>query len=239
MKGKLLHNYPLKFNPNKKELIDYSMTQLKISPRSFADLGGVWGIDGAYTFYTLDTYNNVTGRLVDTHFTGEVEKKSNSYNRLELIKLNFGESIALEFIGQTDMIFLFDVLLHQVAPNWDEILEMYSNITNCFLIYNQQLVNSDKTVRLIDLGREKYQEYVPFSINHPHYEEFFDNLNEHNMEHKRIWRDIHSVWQWGITNHDLIERLKRLGFSIKFHKNCGKFSNFKYFEDHAFIFLKE
>jgi hypothetical protein len=46
--------------------------------------------------------------------------------RLKLIEGNFGESSIAEQIESVYVIFLFDVLLHQVSPDWDEILEMYS-----------------------------------------------------------------------------------------------------------------
>ncbi|MEM3672953.1 MAG: hypothetical protein QW468_01820 [Candidatus Bathyarchaeia archaeon] len=65
---------------------------------------------------------------------------------------------------------------------------------------------------------------------------------EVHPHHKRIWRDIHNVWQWGITDDDLIAKMKSLGFVLYYYKNCGIYHLFissKKFENHAFMFIKE
>lgn len=43
-------------NLDKKELTDYTFRRRNPPPHSFADLGGVWNVDGVYTFYTLSEY---------------------------------------------------------------------------------------------------------------------------------------------------------------------------------------
>lgn len=57
-------------NLDKKDLIDFAFLQQRFS--SFADLGGVWGVDGAYTFYTLDNKKVTAAYLVDTDLTNKV-----------------------------------------------------------------------------------------------------------------------------------------------------------------------
>ncbi len=55
------------FDNLKKEkiyLIDYLCQNNKIE--SFADLGGVWGVNGGYTFYGMRHYRIKTAFLVDT-----------------------------------------------------------------------------------------------------------------------------------------------------------------------------
>ena len=54
--GRILHGYPLAFNPDKRELLDRAFRDLPAGQRSFADLGGVWGIGAAYTFYLMDKF---------------------------------------------------------------------------------------------------------------------------------------------------------------------------------------
>ncbi len=46
-------------NPNKLELIDLAFRTLPV--RSFADLGGLWGVDAGYTFYALEHHAPTTG----------------------------------------------------------------------------------------------------------------------------------------------------------------------------------
>ena len=60
-------------NPDKKEAISQLWHQFK--PRSFADLGGVWAVDGGYTFYALEKHEAERAFLVDTDFTPTVQRK--------------------------------------------------------------------------------------------------------------------------------------------------------------------
>jgi hypothetical protein len=230
--------YPPNFNLDKKALIDFVFQRLGYKVRSFADLGGVWAVDAAYTFYTLDTYAPSRAYLVDTNFTEAVAMRSEHYPNLTTIEDNFGDRTIPETFGRVDSIFLFDVLLHQVKPDWDEILEMYAPITPCFVIYNQQWINHEKTVRLLDLGYEGYFANVPHDRNHPTYKTLFEKMYEMHPEHNRIWRDIHNCWQWGITDADLIAKLQTLGFTMQYYINCGRFGPLENFENHAFVFKK-
>ncbi len=234
-----LQGFPVNLNINKKALIDRAFQHiLSQAPASFIDLGGVWGVDGVYTLYTLDHHNIAQGYLVDTHLTDTVKEKQQQYPQLELISGNFGQSDIVKKLQPVDAIFLFDILLHQVNPNWDELLAMYAPFTSCFLIYNQQFMASETTVRLLDLGKEQYFENVPFNQDSPLYQALFENMYEMNIEHQRIWKDIHSVWQWGITDNDLRATMKTLGFTEQYYKNCGQFGTLANFQNHAFIFTK-
>ena len=60
----------------KKTLIDFAFQQMEPPPRSFADLGGVWNVDGAYTFYTLDTFPVDRAVLVDSAISDAVTEAS-------------------------------------------------------------------------------------------------------------------------------------------------------------------
>jgi hypothetical protein len=226
------------FNFDKKDLIDFTFGRCKPAPRSFADLGGVWGVDAAYAFYTLDTYNIESAFLVDTDFSDEVTARRQKFHNLKVIRGNFGEESVFEQIGSVDAIFLFDVLLHQVKPDWNEILQIYSDRTKYFIVFNQQWIKSKSTMRLLDLGREEYFNNVPHDQDHPTYKALFEKMYEIHPEHQRIWRDIHHVWQWGITDHDLLETIQNFGFTLQYYKNCGGLDTLENIEDHAFVFQK-
>jgi hypothetical protein len=226
------------FNKDKKQLIDYTFSCCRPVPDSFADLGGIWNVDGAYTFYTLSKFAPGHAFLIDTDFTEASLKKSQRITNLKILQGNFGEESVAEQIGKVDAIFLFDVLLHQVKPDWDEVLEMYSKRTNYFLVFNPQWTGSDKTIRLFDLGQEGYFKNVPHTEDHPVYKDLFEKMNEIHPLHKRIWKDLHNVWQWGITDHDLLVKMEELGYKMKWNKNCGRFGSLTNFENHAFVFQK-
>lgn len=234
----LVQGYPFKFDLTKKQTLDVAFTEVVPDARSFVDLGGVWRINGAYTFYLLDTYKFDRAFLVDTNVTQEVWAKRKSYPNLDLIEKNFSEPDMQRRIGPVDAIILFDVLLHQVAPDWKDTLESFAKATHCFIIYNQQFVARSTTVRLPDLGKEEYFRHVPMDKRSLAYRNLFERPNDIHPEHGKPWRDIHNVWQWGITDDDLIATMSRLGFTLEYRENFGQFSNFKSFENHAFVFLQ-
>lgn len=223
-------------NNDKLELIDFAFTEF--NAHSFADLGGVWGVNGGYTFYALDKYNPTNAVLVDTHPTDKVIERSKNFPHLRFIQGNFGSARVAEEVGQVDAIFLFDVLLHQVAPNWDEVLEIYAQKTKCMVIFNQQWIGGSSTVRLLDLGENEYFRNVPHSRYESAYSTLFQKLHEKHPDHDRAWKDVHHIWQWGITDLDLKNKLESLGFHMQHTKNCGQFRKLTNFENHAFVFTK-
>ena len=75
--------------PTKTEIIDFGFTTFNL--RSFADLGALWGVDGGYTFYTLNKYQVEYAVLVDTHPTEIFKERSKKYPQLRFIKGNFGD----------------------------------------------------------------------------------------------------------------------------------------------------
>ena len=221
---------------DKIDLIDFAFSRFDL--RSFADLGGVWGVEGGYTFYTLEKHSFSAATLVDTHPTAVVTDRARKFAQLRLVTGNFGdESIAAQ-VGDVDAVLLFDVLLHQVAPDWDRVLEMYAPQTRCFIIYNQQWTGSEATVRLLELGEEEYFKNVPVDGTEEPYVGLFRKLDEKHPDHDRPWRDVHHIWQWGITDRDLRAKVESLGFRLQFMKNYGPFGDLEHFENHAFVFCR-
>src|SRR5262249_45776091 len=143
----------------KRRLIDFACDKLQM--RSFADLGGVWGVDGEYTFYAMETHRIETAFLVDITFTETLTERKENYPGLKLISGSFGDDRVARQIASVDAVILFDVLLHQVNPDWDDILKMYASRTKSFLIFNPQFTASKSTVRLLDLGEDKYFRNIP------------------------------------------------------------------------------
>ena len=229
---------PPNFNEDKKDIIDFTYQRLLPRPMSFADLGGCWGVDGAYTFYTLQQFGASRAILVDTDPTDKALTIGRQFPALTIVKGNFGDVAVQQQVGDVDAIFLFDVLLHQVKPDWDQVLAMYAPHTRFFVVYNQQYVGSRETVRLLDLGRDEYFANVPADPHLPPYSTLFEKMYEINPAHGRIWRDVHNVWQWGIVDRDLLACLERLGFTMQLYKNCGQWGSLKNIQNHAFVFQK-
>ena len=90
-----------------------------------------------------------------------------------------------------------------------------------------------------DLDRETYFQTVPHDPTQKSYARAFANPYEYDKSQRKILRDASYIWQWGITNHDLMDVMERLGFELIFLKRgdiyYGKMKNFI---DYAFIFVK-
>jgi len=221
---------------NKKQLIDFACQNLGM--RSFADLGAVWNVDGGYTLYAIGRHKAKSGTIVDTDLTPRVLEMEKKYPGVKIIKGNFGDSATRDQIGLVDGVFFFDTLLHQVKPDWNEILRMYAGVARIVLIFNQQYVNFDRSTRLLDLGLDEYFRNVPHSANEEPYKTYFRQLDAIHPQHKRPYRDSHNIWQWGIIDADVFACMAALGFKLQFFKNCGTFVNLRQVENHAFVFSK-
>ncbi len=219
---------------DKVDIIDQAFSSFGV--QSFADLGAVWPPEGAYTFYALDKYPVKHAVLVDTEITPTVIDRAKKYPQLHVINGDFGSQAVVDQVGGVDAIFLFDVLLHQVAPDWETLLEMYAKNVRLLAIYNRQWTGSDTTVRLLDLGEAEYFRIVPADPKVEPYKDLFKKLDQKHPYADRPWRDVQSIWQWGITDDDLESTAARLGFRLLYKKWCGKLS--EHFENQAFIFSR-
>jgi hypothetical protein len=221
---------------DKEALIDFAFDRFDVV--SFADLGGVWNVDGGYSFHAMQHRTVKAGTLVDTDFTPAVMARQRKYPALKLLEGNFGDPSMPAKIGKVDAVFFFDTLLHQVNPDWDDVLRMYAPIARIVIIFNQQYVNLSKTTRLLDLGLEQYAHNVPHPIEKEPYKTYFQDLNAIHPQHGRPYRDIHNIWQWGIVDDDLFVLMRILGYRAQLYKNCGQFGSLKGVENHGFVFLR-
>jgi hypothetical protein len=234
----LARGYNIYVNRDKFSLIDYTFKNLLTKPAAFADLGGVWKVNAAYTRYALDNYFPEKAYLIDTNFSPRILTKLNRYKNLEIIQADFADDKVVDQIRKVDALFLFDVLLHQVNPDWDQILQKYARITDCMIIYNQQIVGYDTSIRLTSLPLAEYKELVP-KRRDDFYETIYRKDQEIHPQYQKPWKDIHNIWQWGITDKDLQDKMDMLGYQLAFYHNYGRFTCLKDFEDHAFVFLRK
>ncbi len=233
----LWQGYNIYVNRDKFDLIDAAFKEISPGARSFADLGGVWKVNAAYTAYTIKKFPIDRAVLVDTDVPPALLSRLRRHPKLEVIQDDFASPPVVERVGKVDVILLFDVLLHQANPDWDSILERYSNRCSCFVIYNQQFVRGEETIRLTDLPLDEY-----IALTSDQAEELIHQVYGHRDEiHPRFgkpWKDIHNIAQWGITDGSLRQTMVRLGFREVFYRNYGMFLNLPAFEDHAFIFVQ-
>jgi len=224
---------------SKLNAIDFAFDNVDI--KSVAELGCTWDIDCAYGVYAAEKYGLDRIAFVDMEWPHTAVEKCNATAGGEIIKGNFGDNETSNKVGNVDAVILFWVLLHQVRPDWDKVLEMYAEKTNCFIIANPQWNISKDTIRLLDLGEEEYFKNVPAANDHSHYVELFKNIDNPAPSYTdgRKLRDAHYIWQWGITNNDLVKVLERLGFEMIYCVNNGQFGSLENFHDYTFVFVKK
>ena len=154
---------------------------------------------------------------------------------MEVLDASFSNPETVAEVGQVDAIFLFDVLLRMVDPDWDQVLELYAPATSSFVITNPQWEEGETSVRLIDLGREQYLQAVPPWDAH---RELFDRLDEWHEGQERRYRDSNLVWQWGIIDADLRAKLEELGFSLEQEWSLNAPPETKGFVNRTFVFTR-
>jgi hypothetical protein len=199
----------------KLEAIDYAVEELGIE--SFANL--IVGPAGdRYAYYTIEKPTVQRGAVVEVRARRSRDRLLTAIEQaaerpgLRILELGLTDPGAVAAIGEVDAILLLDVLVRMVDPDWDRVLELCAPATGCFVIANPQWEGGGETVRLIDLGRERFVEVVPSWRPH---RELFDRLDDLNAAEQRSYRDSHGVWQWGITDADLETKMDELGFSLE------------------------
>lgn len=216
--------------PLKLRAIDAAFERLGCE--TVADLGGVWAIDGGYALYAARQHGGRRVVICDDDFTDSLRERAADDPAIELVEGNFGEPAVAERVGAVDAVLLFDVLLHQVAPDWDELLALYAPRARCIVAAGPWW-RGEATVRLLELGRERYLASVPEPAFHA---EAWERLEQWNPRRGRPWRDCHDIWQWGITDADLRARMADLGFTLAYHENLGRWHGLGDFDDCSYVF---
>jgi hypothetical protein len=154
------------------------------------------------------------------------------------VRGDFSQKEILHSVGAVDIAYFFDVLLHQANPSWNQVLSLYSSSVKCIVIYNQQYIRSQTSLRLTQLPLEEYITLTPRSRENT-YRYAYAHAKELHPIYQKPWLDIHNIFQWGITDNDLRSVMTTLGFREVHFKNCGQFSNLRAFENHEFIFVRD
>jgi hypothetical protein len=225
-------------NPAKLAAVDYAIDEL--GARSFVSLET--GLSyGQFAIYAMDKPSVERGALVDVsasragdHLLNVIEQAMERPG-LRVIDGGFSDSRTIAEVGQVDAVLLIDVLLRMANPDWDTVLELYEPITSCFVIANPQWEGDGTSVRLIELGREKYLDAVPPSPNHS---ELFDHLDEWLGREARQHRDGTHVWQWGITDTDLKAKMDELGFRLEDERALHRPPDAKGFINKVLVFSR-
>jgi hypothetical protein len=218
----------------KLEMIEHSCDL--VDAHSLADLGGVRAVDGGYAIHAARRPGMKRVVLVDEDFTTEVTDRQTATGPLELVQGNFGDDRIAGRVGPVDVVLLFDVLFRQVRPDWDEVLALYAAQTRCFVVVQPTYNRAESgALRLVDLGASRYLDMVPDLAIHI---DALEHLDEANVRRGRRWRDVHDIWQWGITAQALEHKLDELGFGLAHKESRGRWRGLDAFDDCAFVFVR-
>lgn len=205
----------------KLELLEtaYELTEF----RSFADLGACWGVDGAYTFHATELCGSELTRavIVDGHLTPLTLERAKEVPEVELVQALLGSDQALDAVGKVDALIMYDILLHQVKPDWDEFLLNWLPHTDALIIFNQNWLKTPRTIRFVDRGLDWYYRNVYVWEDdwntRARLESWFKRHNERDTD-GRLERDNHWYWQFGIRPLELVGLLARNGFELVYMK---------------------
>ena len=172
--------------------------------RSFADLGACWGVNGAYAFHAAAVCGDSLERgfIVDGIITPLTRERSRDYPKVSLIEGALGAEEVRDAVGEIDCLIMYDVLLHQVDPDWDQFILDYLPYTTMCIIYNQNWTRSEHTIRFVDKGLEWFKANVHYT-NEAALERWFLEHDEYSPAQGKVMRDVHNYWQWGIVRKDI------------------------------------
>ncbi|MDE2689506.1 MAG: hypothetical protein OXI49_03270 [Acidobacteriota bacterium] len=185
--------------------------------RSFADLGGCWGVNGAYSFHAAELCGPSLERafILDGSITPQTRDRAGQHPRVQLVETLLGSREAHEAVGHVGAVIMFDILLHQVDPDWNDFLLAWSRQTDTLVIHNQNWLKTPRTIRFVERGLEWYRRNVVVWEDEyaPSVERWFARHHERDSR-GRLERDSYDFWQWGIRPLELINLLARHGFEL-------------------------
>jgi Glycosyltransferase like family len=224
--------------PAKLEAIDYAVAELGIESFASLEIGLAYG---QYAFYAIDKPTVTSGALIDVaswrarDYVLSLIEQASERTGMRVFDASFSDPQTVAEIGEVDAILLIDVLLRMANPDWDRVLELYAPATSHFVIANPQWERDETSVRLIDLGREAFEQAVPPWRNHL---ELFDRLDDWYADQPRRHRDGTHVWQWGISDPDLVRKLDDLGFRLERERTLNPHPETDGFVNKTFVFSR-
>jgi GT2 family glycosyltransferase len=218
--------------------IDYAVERLGIETFASLEIGPACG---QIAFYTIAKPGVRDGALIDAGFARSggsmlsVIEVASEYPGMRVLDGALSDPETVREVGHVDAIFAYDVLFRLVDPDWDQVLEMYAPATSAFVIANPQWEGGDETIRLIELGKDKYLRAVPRWAGTS---ALFNRLDKWDTAQGRRYRDGSNVFQWGITDADLAGKMANLGFRLDRELQRGPLPDTEGFVNKTFVFSR-
>lgn len=223
--------------PTKASFAQHAVRKHKVT--SFADLGSCWGVNAGYALDLLAKNKIDRAYVADEIITELSRDRGTAFPQLLFVQGLLSDPTLAEQIGAVDALLMYDILLHQVNPDWNRFIEMWSTRARVIIVFNPMWELDEVTVRFIDRGAAWYKEKVVFS-DEGRIDEWFAKLDEIAPRNGRRWRDVHYYWQFGITRRDLIECFEHAGFTLDRFENFGAWRADKpWIQYEGFVFVRK
>src|SRR5206468_3552345 len=147
---------------------------------------------------------------LDGEITDLTRERAAGDARIALREGDIGDADFIAALPACDAAIMLDILLHQVSPDWDEFLVRYSGKVNHVVIWNQDWIGSDSSVRYVERGLEWYLDNVG-DTDGARIRRWFEQHDEISPRFNRPWRDVPDFWQWGIVSSELVDTMRRVG----------------------------
>jgi Glycosyltransferase like family len=218
--------------------IDYAVEHLGIETFASIEIGTACG---QIAFYTIAKPGVREGALIDAAVGGSGDSTlsaievASEFPGMRVLDGGVSDPATVTELGQVDAVFAYDVLFRLVDPDWDHVLEMYAPATSAFVIANPQWEGGDRTIRLIELGEEQYLKAAPPWSGT---QGLFNRLDKWDSTQGRRYRDGTNVFQWGITDADLVAKMADLGFGLERELKRGPLPDTEGFVNKTFVFRR-
>ena len=126
---------------------------------------------------------------------------------------------------------MFDILLHQGHPDWQQVVSLWAEQASAIAVYNPQW-RGENSVRLTSLPLNEYFRILPCSLAPATYQHL---KNQKDLEAAQEELDI---WQWAITDNDLIDCFQRCGLKLVHKQDDGPWRDSRQFRWKGFLFRK-
>ena len=121
--------------------------------KSFADIGGCWGVHAGYTVHLLANNPIERAYVADGNVNEQSRAAGKPYPQLEFIEGQFNEPAFIAPFPEVDALIMYSILLHQANLDWDDLLEAWAPKARVIVVYNHMWKKSDETIRFVDRGR--------------------------------------------------------------------------------------
>lgn len=222
-------------HPFKASLIEIAVETFGM--KSIVDVGGCFGVHGGYAFHALEC-GVERAMILDGSITELTQERAGKYPGVTLKTMDLGDRREIALLPHCDAAIIYDVLLHQVDPDWDEFLRLYAAKADTLIVYNQDYAGKE-TFRFVDKGLKWYleQEFAKF-YGKKSIVDWFAAHQERDPGSGKRKKDIHGFWQWGITYMDILRVAYEQGFQLEYFVNDGA----RFFGNgitcHGYIFRK-